>query len=337
MDSLSQIVLGAATGEAVLGRRIGNKALVWGAIGGTIPDLDVLGGLVLDPLANLAFHRGITHSVLFWVVGALVLAWPLARSRRNDVGYAGWAGFFFATFATHVLLDCFTLYGTQLWAPFADTRVAWSTISVADPLYTLPFLGFVVALSRAEKGSVRRRKWHRWAWGWSCGVLALTVVNKLHVDQTFRAALAAQGIPATRMVTTPTILNNVLWNATAETADAYYLGTYSLFDTSPVTFVRVAKGWEHLGSFAEDPTVQVLQWFSDGYLHVAPPVDGLWEFSDLRFGSFSGRGDSPDDFIFRLRARTSGDALAFEGAAGGPPPEKREQFFPMFWERLKGR
>ena len=337
MDSLSQIVLGAATGEAVLGRRIGNKALVWGAIGGTIPDLDVLGGLVLDPLANLAFHRGITHSVLFWVVGACAMAWPLARSRRNDVGYAGWAWFFFATFATHVLLDCFTLYGTQVWAPFADTRVAWSTISVADPLYTLPFLGFVVALSRAEKGSARRRKWHRWAWGWSCGVLALTVVNKLHVDQTFRAALAAQGIPATRMVTTPTILNNVLWNATAETADAYYLGTYSLFDTSPVTFARVEKGGEHLGEFAEDPTVQVLQWFSDGYLHVAPPVDGLWEFSDLRFGSFSGRGDSPDDFIFRLRARTSGDALAFEGAAGGPPPEKREQFFPMFWERLKGR
>lgn len=333
MDSLSQIVLGAATGEAVLGRRIGNKALVWGAIGGTIPDLDVLGGLVLDPLANLAFHRGITHSVLFWVVGACAMAWPLARSRRNDVGYAGWAWFFFATFATHVLLDCFTLYGTQVWAPFADTRVAWSTISVADPLYTLPFLGFVVALSRAEKGSARRRKWHRWAWGWSCGVLALTVVNKLHVDQTFRAALAAQGIPATRMVTTPTILNNVLWNATAETADAYYLGTYSLFDTSPVTFARVEKGWEHLGEFAEDPTVQVLQWFSDGYLHVAPPVDGLWEFSDLRFGSF----DEGDEFIFRLQGRTDGDALVFTGAAGGPPPEKREQFFPAFWSRLTGR
>ena len=37
MDSLSQIVLGAAVGEVVLGRRIGNRAMIWGAVAGTIP------------------------------------------------------------------------------------------------------------------------------------------------------------------------------------------------------------------------------------------------------------------------------------------------------------
>lgn len=339
MDSLSQIVLGAATGEAVLGRRLGNKALIWGAIAGTVPDLDVLGGVFLDPLANLAFHRGITHSVLFWVVGALLFAWPMSRSRRNDVGYLGWTGFFFATFATHVLLDCFTLYGTQVWAPFSNHRVSWSTIAVADPLYTFPFLAFLVALSRAPKGSERRRKWHRWAWGWSCAYLALTVVNKQHVDQIFAAALERQGIPAERMITTPTILNNVLWNATAESADAFYLGSYSLFDTSPVVFERVAKGWEHLDGKEDQLTVRELRWFSDGYLHVDPPsgADTLWHFSDLRFGSFTGKGEQPEDFIFRFQANEVGGNIEFIGAAGGPPPEKRDQFFPMFWDRLKGR
>ena len=44
MDSLTQIVLGAACGEATLGKKIGNKALLFGAIGGTIPDLDVFVG-----------------------------------------------------------------------------------------------------------------------------------------------------------------------------------------------------------------------------------------------------------------------------------------------------
>jgi len=38
MDSLTQIVLGAACGEIALGKKIGNKALLFGAIGGTIPD-----------------------------------------------------------------------------------------------------------------------------------------------------------------------------------------------------------------------------------------------------------------------------------------------------------
>lgn len=330
MDSLSQIVLGAATGEAVLGRRIGNRALLWGAIGGTIPDLDVLGGLVLDPLANLAFHRGITHSVLFMAVAALGVAWPV--SRRSPVGYAGWVGFFFATFATHVVLDCFTLYGTQVGAPFTDARVAWSTISVADPLYTLPFLGFVVALSRAERGSARRRKWHRWAWGWSCAYLAFTVANKVHVDQTFNASLAAQGIPATRMVTTPTILNNVLWTATAETPDAFYLGTYSLFDTQPVAFQRVEKGWEHLAGYEGDCTLEVLRWFSDGYLHVAPPEAGEWALADLRFGALPGG----QGFVFRFRLAEAGEGLVFVGADGGPPGPERDQFFPALWSRLKG-
>jgi inner membrane protein len=75
MDSLAQIVLGAAVGEAVLGKKIGNRAMLWGAIGGTIPDLDVLGGMFLNDLDNLAFHRGFSHSVFFGIIGAFVFGW----------------------------------------------------------------------------------------------------------------------------------------------------------------------------------------------------------------------------------------------------------------------
>ena len=78
MDSLTQIVLGAAVGELVLGKKIGNRAMVWGAVGGTIPDLDVLGKFFLTNIDNLAFHRGFSHSILFsllgaWVFGKLVV------------------------------------------------------------------------------------------------------------------------------------------------------------------------------------------------------------------------------------------------------------------------
>ncbi|MCB0468978.1 MAG: metal-dependent hydrolase, partial [Aequorivita sp.] len=48
MDSVTQIVLGAAVGEAVLGKKIGNKAMALGAIAGTIPDLDVLSSHFTD-------------------------------------------------------------------------------------------------------------------------------------------------------------------------------------------------------------------------------------------------------------------------------------------------
>jgi len=58
MDSFTQIALGAAVGETVLGKKVGNRAMVWGAVGGTIPDLDILANFFTDEMTALAFHRG---------------------------------------------------------------------------------------------------------------------------------------------------------------------------------------------------------------------------------------------------------------------------------------
>lgn len=82
MDSLTQIVLGAAVGEVVLGKKIGNKAMLWGAIAGTIPDLDVYQSLFYDKLTANELHRGFSHSILFSIIFAPLLAW-LARNREK--------------------------------------------------------------------------------------------------------------------------------------------------------------------------------------------------------------------------------------------------------------
>lgn len=79
MDSLTQIILGAAVGEVCLGKRIGNRAMLWGAIAGTIPDLDVISNLWLTPLQGLVAHRGITHSLFFAIVFSFIIAWLVKR------------------------------------------------------------------------------------------------------------------------------------------------------------------------------------------------------------------------------------------------------------------
>lgn len=66
MDSITQAVLGAAIGERILGKRIGNKGAVLGAIVATIPDLDVL----LLPF----------YVVIATTSRASVQAWKLLRS-----------------------------------------------------------------------------------------------------------------------------------------------------------------------------------------------------------------------------------------------------------------
>jgi len=82
MDSITQIVLGAAVGEFVLGRKVGNKAMLWGAIAGTIPDLDVYQSLIFDTLRANELHRGFSHSILFSVIFAPILAWLVSHKEK---------------------------------------------------------------------------------------------------------------------------------------------------------------------------------------------------------------------------------------------------------------
>ena len=402
MDSLSQIVLGAAVGEAVLGRRIGNRAMVWGAVAGTIPDMDVLGKYFLSELDNLAFHRGISHSLLFCVVGALGFGWVTNRLYRSphhariamatkaaaavlvgfvvnfltqivspggwiplalyiplvglwwwrhgqkryfsgnwtapDADLKGWVLLFFWGFLTHTLLDCFTTYGTQLFAPFSDTRVAWGTIAVADPLWTFPFLACLLVAARFARFDKRRARWNGAGLTWCCFYLALTVVNHGQVKGAFEAALEAQGKPHEQLFITPTIFNNLLWNAVVEDGDGYLLAQYSILDEVPIAFHRVEKGWGLLHNLETDETLRVLRWFSAGYFNAVLRDDGSLQLNDLRFGTFSGRGLDADDYIFRFKLIDHGpdQPYGFERAQGGPPDRKGEEMMRDLIDRVGG-
>ena len=74
MDSLTQIVLGGAVAELVAGKKMGNKAIIWGAIAGTIPDLDVFLRAFYHPIDAALLHRGFSHSILFSIIFGPLLA-----------------------------------------------------------------------------------------------------------------------------------------------------------------------------------------------------------------------------------------------------------------------
>lgn len=403
MDSLSQIVLGAAVGEAVLGRRIGNRAMIWGAVAGTIPDMDVLGQYFLSELDNLAFHRGISHSLVFCVVGAWVFGWVTDRlysSRHHAwlalgtkaaaavvVGFVvnflfqifapgswwpvavyiplvaiglwrhghrryfsgdwkapnadvrGWVLLFFWGFLTHVLLDCFTTYGTQIFAPFSDVRVAWGTVAVVDPLYTFPFLVCLLIAARFTRNDSRRRVWNRVGLGWSCLYLTLTALNYHQVHRTIEGSLHEQGMSYKHFLITPTIFNNLLWNVVVDTEEAFLLAQYSILDEIPIAFHPTSKGYELLHNLDTDETLGVLRWFSDGYLNAVRRNDGSLQLNDLRFGTFSGRAKDADDYIFRFKLIDHGpqETYGFERAQGGPPDEKAEDMMLKLFDRASGR
>jgi len=83
MDSLTQATLGAAIGEATLGKHIGNKGAVLGAIVATIPDLDVALYLLYDKFEMLSIHRGFSHSIVFSIIGAFLIGTLLLLMVHN--------------------------------------------------------------------------------------------------------------------------------------------------------------------------------------------------------------------------------------------------------------
>ena len=85
MDSLTQITLGAAVGEVVLGRKAGNRAMIWGAIGGTIPDLDIIANFFTDDIHALAIHRGFSHSIVFAILTAPIFGGLVYRFYQNGI------------------------------------------------------------------------------------------------------------------------------------------------------------------------------------------------------------------------------------------------------------
>ena len=178
IDTVTQVALGAAVGEAVLGRKVGKKAAVWGAVAGTIPDLDVVVAPFVSQTAQLGIHRGITHSVVFAVVAGIGMGRLLfALHRQSRATWREWSLLAFLGFFTHALLDCFTMYGTQLFSPFSTYPVAFSTIFIIDPLYTVPLAAGLLLALLFDLDSPKRRLINRLGLGVSTIYLLLGVAN----------------------------------------------------------------------------------------------------------------------------------------------------------------
>lgn len=293
MDSITQAVLGAGITGAVLGRSLGRKALLYGAILGTLPDLDVLASYP-DPVSTMTFHRGYSHSVLVLTALAGALTAVIRRCFPNaDYSAARLFMAIWLALVTHPLLDAFTSYGTQLLWPFKPVPQSWSSIFIIDPIYTLPMLCAVVV---AAVGGIGRRTLSalRWTVGFGCLYLAFSLGGKVLSEQRVEKALTAQGIAIDAVFSSPMPLNTLLWRVVVKSDDnTYYEAITSLFDRKPPELLRQSLNTALASHLKDDPLYQRLNWFTGGWLRFDAIADAL-VVTDLRMGM-------PGHYTFRFK------------------------------------
>lgn len=325
MDSITQAALGATLGGAVLARPLGRKALLAGALLGTLPDMDV----VLDygtAVANFTQHRGFSHSLFILVPLAVVLAWGGHRW-RPDISLQRWLTFTGLILVTHTLLDCLTTYGTQLFWPLGEP-VAMTSIFIIDPLYTLPLLLAIgIALWRPRKSAV---------FGTALVVSTLYLGWSLAAQQVITArvmpALAEEGLEHAPRIVQPMPLTTLLWRVTVLAPDERLeIVTGFLDGDIPLTIERFPRNRKLESVVASVPEGRRLIWFTDGFLAYERIGDKL-AATDIRLGV---PGAHPFTFIL---------AEAQPEDAGWVPlssyktdrPAMRPGLFTALWQRITG-
>jgi inner membrane protein len=283
MDSLSQIALGAAVSVAVMGRRTAVwKAALWGAVAGTLPDLDVLIDQG-DAIRNMVLHRGESHALFWLTLFSLPFAALVARVHGEWGLLRRWWLALWLVLVTHPLLDAMTVYGTQLALPFSNYPFGVGSMFIIDPLYTLPLLVGVIWVL-AARGGPRGRLANVVGLLLSTAYLAWSFSAQQQVTQLARASLAQQGIAVEHLLVTPTPFNTVLWRVVAVAGDDYFEGFYSLLDAQQkIEFDGFPRGNALAAELQGIDGVQHLVAFTKGFYKLEQR-DSRLLISDLRMG-----------------------------------------------------
>ena len=190
MDSITHLAIGACMGEAFAGKTLGKRAMLWGALAQSIPDIDFTASFWMDTSSNLLAHRGFTHSFLFCAIITPLFALFAERVHRpHNIRLTYWMFFFGAAIFIHIFLDAFNNYGVGWFEPFSHQRISFNAIYVADPFFSIWPGVACIALVYLKRYSLQRKKWWRIGLGLSALYLMYCITNKTKIDRDVKQIL----------------------------------------------------------------------------------------------------------------------------------------------------
>lgn len=286
MDPVTQGVLGACLPQSLCRNKKQTAiAGLFGLLAGMAPDLDVLIRSNSDPLLFLEYHRQFTHSFAFVPFGGFFCAVPLYFLLGKRWGLTFFITYLYCTlgYATHALLDACTSYGTQLFWPFSAARIAWNTMPVIDPIYTLPILTAVILAAI--------RKSPRYAQVALAWVLIYPMIGSLQRDRAMAAGwelAEARGHEPLRLEAKPSFGNLIIWKVIYETPRYFYVDAFRVskvtksYPGERAEKLDISRDFAWLDAQSQQAKdIERFAWFSDDYLAKDP--DNANKIIDVRY------------------------------------------------------
>jgi inner membrane protein len=217
MDVVTQGLLGGVLARAAARPNERKIATLVGAVAGLLADADILLRSTSDPLLTIEYHRHFTHSLVFIPIGAVVAMLILLPFLYRRITVPRLYLFCLLGYSMSGVLDACTSYGTHLFWPFTDERVALNIISIVDPVFSLILLVTLVLGLRSTGRQVV-----------GVGLLLALVYLGIGFGQLQRAEQIALELASSRghqpvhLVVKPTLANLVLWRSVYMTADHIY-------------------------------------------------------------------------------------------------------------------
>ena len=301
MDSITHLAIGACMGEAFAGKKLGYKAMLWGAMAQSLPDIDFVAGFWMDTSSDLLAHRGFTHSFVFCGLITPVLALAAEKWHRpHNISFKKWLGFFAVAVFIHIFLDVFNNYGTGWFEPFSHARLSFNTLYVADPFFSIWPILATIALVLMKKNDPWRSTIWKLGFLLSAAYLVYALTNKRSIDQEAREIMAEQKINYKQYFTTPAPLQNWLWFIVAGDEKGFHVGFRSLYDSKKkINFEYFPRNDSLLETVHDQENIQKLIRFSQGFYTISKTNDTLL-FNDLRFGQIIGWQNPKEQFVFHF-------------------------------------
>ena len=273
MDPLSQGIVGSVAAQQKSSKEKILLITIIGFLSGMAPDLDVFIRSSHDPLLAIEFHRQFTHSFIFIPFGGLICGTFFYHVLTKRRGMSIKETYLYCTlaYASHGILDACTSYGTQLFWPFNDFRVAWNTISIVDPIFTITLFTLVFL-------SIFRRKtiFARIALIWVITYMSIGLIQHNRAERVGLLNADSRGHIPARIVVKPSLANLLVWKVIYEADEKYYVDAVKVgFNTKVIKGASIDKlnvknsfPWLNLDS-QQSKDIDRFSWFSGGYLAIS--------------------------------------------------------------------